>query len=98
MAQWLIADISLLDASLDASGYGHHLALVSLCLGDAVTPVDAKLSPNEEPACASSPRHVLSCCYRCWDQDQISLVRARATDGFAVPPQAAAGVAPESLS
>jgi hypothetical protein len=31
---------------LDASGYGHHLALVSLCLGDAVTPVDAKLSPK----------------------------------------------------
>ena len=28
--------------------------------------------------CASSPRHVLSRCYRCWDQDQISLVRALA--------------------
>jgi hypothetical protein len=31
---------------LDASAYGHHLALVSLCLGDAVTPVDAQLSPK----------------------------------------------------
>ena len=30
---------------------------------------------HEGRACASSPRHVLSCCYRDWDQDQISLVR-----------------------
>ena len=59
---------------------------------------EAVAKKYEERACASSPRHVLSCCYRCWDQDQISLVRALATDGFAVPPQAAAAVVLESRS
>ena len=33
------------------------------------------LQKHERRACASSPRHVLSRCYRGWDQDQISLVR-----------------------
>ena len=35
----------------------------------------AAAKKHEGRACASSPRHVLSRCYRGWDQDQISLVR-----------------------
>jgi len=31
--------------------------------------VDGSAKKHEGRACASSPRHVLSCCYRDWDQD-----------------------------
>ena len=36
---------------------------------------EAVAKKHEGRTCASSPRHVLSRCYRGWDQDQISLAR-----------------------
>ena len=39
-------------------------------VSDAICP-----QKHEKRACASSLRHILSCCYRGWDHDQMSLVR-----------------------